>query len=203
MQTISKEQFLQAFAEEWISRSNNPEDELLTVYGDAEPRTNYVFRKNGLIDGIARRLRRDISPLIYSKEIYTVDAMFVGGKDLFRDKFRYPSQLLVLIEHENGSNVEEEMWKLIFWRCPLKVLIFYDWNEYEKPTPKRKNWLPDKLKVLRSMLDDVDVASAEPDSAEYLFLVGNWEDPDGHVNWRWTTPRRDGLESLKLGLSDL
>lgn len=199
MQTISKEQFLQAFAEEWISRSNNPEDELLTAYGDAKPWTNYVFRDNGLIDGVAGCLRRDISPLIYSKEIYTVDAMFVGGKDLFRDEFRYPSQLLVLIEHENGSNVEEEMWKLIFWRCPLKVLIFYDWNEYEKSTPKKKNWLPDKLKTLRSMLDDVDMASAEPDSAEYLFLVGNREHPDGHVNWRWTTPKRDRLEALNLG----
>ena len=124
--------------------------------------------------------------------------MFVGGKDLFRDRLLYPSQLLVLIEHENFSNVEEEMWKLIFWRCPLKVLIFYDWNEYEKEsTPKRRNWLPEKLKTLRSMLDDVDAASVEPDSAEYLFLVGNWEKPDGHVHWRWTTPRRHGLEPLE------
>ena len=58
--------------------------------------------------------------------------MFVGGEELFKNNLWYPSKLHVLIEHEHGESIEEEMWKLLFLRAPLKVLIFYDWDEAKK-----------------------------------------------------------------------
>ena len=62
-----------------------------------------------------------------SREWYTLDAVFYSGNNLFGSLEKgeeYPPLLDVLIEHENGGDVETEMWKLLLFRAPLKVIIF-------------------------------------------------------------------------------
>lgn len=119
-------------------------------------------------------------------EFYKLDLVYVSGKDLFREDLYYPSLLPVIIEHEHFNNVEEEMWKLIFWRSPLKVLISYDWNEDEKTTHRKRNWWTDKLKALSEMLTTANRDYPETEMTEYLFIIGNREDVQSDIKWRWT-----------------
>jgi len=44
---------------------------------------------------------------------------------------------LLAIEHENGCDVETEMWKLAHWRSPLKVLVFYDFDMQDREKARR------------------------------------------------------------------
>ena len=89
-----------------------------------------------------------------------------------------------LIEHELGENVEEEMWKLIFWRAPLKVLMFYDWADREKITDSRNRWLTGKLASLVRMLAEVDQFHAEDPRTQYVFLICAREVPDDRLSWK-------------------
>ena len=43
----------------------------------------------------------------------------------------WASKTRLTIEHENGFDVETEMWKLAHWRSDLSVLVFYDFAEIE------------------------------------------------------------------------
>ena len=106
---------------------------------------------------------------------------------MYRTNLYYPSLLSVIIEHEhNLEKVEEEMWKLIFWRSPLKVLISYDWNDDEKTTANRKNKLLQKLEKLSKMLVSANKAYPESKNTEYLFIIGNRDNVDSDIKWRWT-----------------
>lgn len=179
METITISQFLDAFSAEWKAHLNDKHDALMTAYEREKLWTDYMLSYGGFLNGVMLRLRENVRRLEYSKEIYTIDAMFVGGEDLFKKDLCYPAQIHVLIEHEHGMNIEEEMWKLIFWRAPLKVLIFYDWNEDAKETEKRKDWLSNKLIKLKKMLDVANQRFPEADKTEYLFVIGNCQSVHG------------------------
>jgi hypothetical protein len=184
---IGIDQFVCAFRYEWQKRLETERGTLMANYESQFKWTRYMLAPGGLLDSVRVGLQSETSPLAYSREIYTVDAMFVGGEDLFRKDLTYPSFLPVIIEHEHGENIEEEMWKLIFWRSPLKVLIFYDWNERDKRTEKRKKWLERKLRILSDMRQKADSHFPEPHGfSEYLFLVAN-RGLDGEVCWRWAS----------------
>ena len=159
----------------------------MSAYKEDKMWTDYMLSYEGFMHGVMLRLREKIGHLEYFKEIYTIDAMFVGGEDLFRKDLCYPSQLHVLIEHENGRNIEEEMWKLLFWRAPLKVLIFYDWNEDDKSTKGRNSWLTEKLNILLEMRDRGNKQFPENKSTEYLFIIGNRKNSESEVSWRWSS----------------
>ena len=106
---------------------------------------------------------------------HKLDAMFYRGDTLFNSD-GYPPILDVLIEHENDDDVEVEMWKLLMFRSPLKVIIFYDWGDNAKKegnSEKRKKWLPDKLRELTRMAIRVEQLWPENKDTEYLFIVGN------------------------------
>ena len=84
-----------------------------------------LSKKNAFLKEVMERLRPKSERLEYVREkLSRIDAMFVGGEDLFRNNLEHPSKFHVLIEHEHNENFEKEMWKLIFLRAPLKVLIF-------------------------------------------------------------------------------
>ena len=188
MKTIQTPQFLEAFAAEWQARLQHQREALMSAYCNCRTWTDYMLSYDGgLLKGVMQRLHPLMDSLDYSKEIYSIDAMFVGGENLFRNNLCYPSQLQVLIEHEHGEHVEEEMWKLIFWRASLKVLIFYDWNEDQKGTMNRISWIDNKLGTLRTMLGTANSHAPQPDQAEYLFVIGNQETANGDVRWRWTS----------------
>jgi len=170
---IQPNNFLEAFKNEWCSLVEKNPQEISGVYRDSKRWTSYMLGKDGFLSKVMARLDKNESALEYKREYYTLDALYVGGEDLFRENKTYPSQLQVLIEHEQGDNIEEEMWKLIFWRSPLKVIIFYDWNEYEKSTNARMVWLDNKLKKLVDMLDKANAYFPENEKTNYLFIIGN------------------------------
>ncbi len=106
----------------------------------------------------------------------------------------YPACLEVIIEHENDGDVRQEIWKLLSFRSPLKVLIFYDWDEHEKRTGRqstddsRRSWLHDQIEAFFRMGRAFDIRWPEADDTEYLFLVGN-RDMHEIIQWRRLTAR--------------
>jgi hypothetical protein len=53
------------------------------------------------------------------------------------------------------------------------VIIFYDWNEDQKTTNARKEWLDNKLKKLVDMLNKANAYFPENEKTNYLFIIGN------------------------------
>lgn len=185
---INSEQFLQVFRDEWNSLMSASQQTILDIYPHKKDWTLFMLRNGGFLMRVMERLNAQGADLEYRSEYYTIDALYVSGTDLFREHRTYPSELHVLIEHENGDNIEEEMWKLIFWRAPLKVIIFYDWNEYEKPTSALKqSWLKGKLKKLVEMRNTVNEFYPENQKTEYLLIFGNREYENQMIRWQWVS----------------
>ncbi len=181
------EQFLDAFVEEWETVRAETSSSDLCPYTDLPRWTEFMMGITGVLSRVAKRLRTIDSGMQYRREVYTIDGLFVGGRDLFRSDLDYPSAIHVLIEHEMGENVEEEMWKLIFWRAPLKVLIIYDWAEDEKVNISRQSWLPNKLRALSDMLEAVNEFHGEGLGTSYLFVIGIRREGLGSVTWTWAS----------------
>ena len=190
MKYIQPNDFLEAYRNEWIKLVEKNSDEITESYRNSKTWTSYMVSKDGFLSKIMNRLSEKYPGLEYKREYYTLDALYVGGEDLFRENKTYPSELHALIEHEQGGNVEEEMWKLIFWRSPLKIIIFYDWNEYEKDTSARKDWLNCKIKKLINMLSDANIYFQENANTNYLFIIGNRIDKDQLPQWRWASNKQ-------------
>jgi hypothetical protein len=189
MPKISADDFLRAFAGTWAEeRADGRMAEC--PYEPGGNWTKLMLGGGGFLSKVVEKLgpvTGDRS-MGYVREIYTVDFVIRGGKDIFRQGLCYPSCIYALIEHELGFDVEEEMWKLLHWRCPLKVLITYDWSQDEKSrSTNKRSWLEGKLQVLWGMLDDVESFQG-PDSACYIFLIGDREKEDGPISrWRFAS----------------
>ena len=180
---ITLQNFLEAFLDEYnLQLSNNKK-----LFLDQYYNTEFMLRKDGFLENVMNRLQSKEQMLEYRRENYTIDALFIGGIDLFKSDYWYPSELHVLIEHEKRENIEEEMWKLIHWRAPLKVIMFYDWDEDEKSTNLRINWAETKINMLLEMLNTVNSFFPENVDTEYLFLIGNRMDVNSIPTWRWTS----------------
>ncbi len=117
------------------------------------------------------------------------------------------------IEHENGDDVETEMWNLIHLRAELKVLVFYDFSEGEldehcykadKCFPKgvqRQNWLSEKINLLGNMI--AGAATVLPaEAAEYLLIIGNriGEGAKSKIEWRVCEYQSDAESFSPLNL---
>jgi hypothetical protein len=102
-----------------------------------------------------------------------------------------------LIEHERNYDPEVEMWKLIHWRSPLKVLMFYDWAESEKVTTDRQQWVSSKLTRFGEMLSTVNTFHPEAISTQYLYLVGSRPGEGTHVEWIWASNNSSQPTPLK------
>ena len=182
--------FLEAFKNEWNYRVEKNRHEISDIYGDSNRWTSFMLGNEGFLASVMTRLDENKTELEYKREYYTLDGLYVGGENLYRQNRTYPSELNVLIEHEQGDNVEEEMWKLIFWRSPLKVIIFYDWNEYEKTTNARREWLDRKLIKLVDMLNKANAYFSENQETNYLFIIGSRVEKDQLPNWRWASNKQ-------------
>ena len=200
---ISAEIFLEKFREEWeaLKQCVNNDEQIIKAYesdsmwtawmmgetrGKAPPEVA-VPKQKGFLGKVGAALDFDSNTI--RREDYTLDFSYVSGEPLLeKDHWGYASHLSVLIEHENDlDSIEFEMWKLLFWRAPLKIIITYDRPESERRNDGQRNRLTDKLKQLSSMLDKVNKASSEPDRAEYLIIIGDRKDDKSVPRWRWTT----------------
>ena len=178
------DQFIGAFSAQWNVEMENP-DNIRPIYPAKRLWTKFMLGKKGPCQDSFLYRVSDRLNLQMAREWYTLDCVYYEeGSDVYGDG-GYPACLQVLIEHENGEDVETEMYKLLMFRSPLKVLIFYDYDEDRKTTDGRRIWLHEKLETLLDMGQQVDGHWPEADNTEYLFLVGNREDENQLPRWRY------------------
>lgn len=191
---ISADRFLEAFREQW--KEEDP-DEIIETYNNNENWTEFMLGNvtgnqigDVFLNRVAKRLLmtmdrewRKLDCVYYKKESCQID-----GDD------RTPACLDAIIEHENDADVEQEMYKLLIFRSPLKVLMFNDWNEDEKTSGEREEWLNSRLGELLKMGSEFEARWPEAYDTEYLFLVGNRLKEGGMPRWRYMTVRSGEFE---------
>ena len=105
-----------------------------------------------------------------SKKYYKFDCVYQHCESVNK----YPPWMEVLIECENNyETTEYEMWKLLRFRSPLKVLVTYDWSERAKRNPHRVNALKKKLDELEALAREIDGSCKEVEEMEYLIVTGH------------------------------
>lgn len=172
---VSVQDFLTAFSQQWKADQKHKGAKLRDAYQDDKSWTAYMLGEKKVdfcgtfFNRLARRLGQESLPQRQRLDIvyYTTKAQNIRHTKRIR-----PARLNVIIEHENGEEVEEEMWKMLMWRAPLKVLVFYDWPPWQATTTRRQNWLDNKLIQLLDMRHEVDTLWPEAAKTTYLFLVG-------------------------------
>lgn len=181
---ITVNDFLSSFHEVWERELNARKEELEEAFLGDDSWTPMMLSENGIIEQVSESLNPRV-PNQVRREWSKVDAMLIGSGSLEASP-NFPHELFAIIEHENGPNVEEEMWKLLHWRCPLKVLIFYDWPQESKTTNARETWLDQKLTRLSKMYWSANDFNLESASTNYIFLIGR-RTADSFCEWYWAT----------------
>ncbi len=194
---ITANDFLAAFKETWGLVVDT--EEVKQKYSSNQAWTEFMNGKSNEKSFLRSVFSHFLSKGSYAQEWYTVDGLFMNDKDVMngevlpKGKFT-PSGFHCLVEHENGQDIEIEMWKLLFWRCPLKIIIFYDYHEYEKISETNKDWLPKKLGLLKPMLSNANNFFEENPNTEYLLLWANKEGRNSHPQWRYLKLNSQGIE---------
>ena len=103
MKKITKEQFLEAFENEWRHQVGHNWKQIDTDWtartriGEYEtPWTQFMLNKCGFLDLVRISLKKNVSTLDYYKEMYFLDAVYVAGVDLYSNDLTYPSSLPVI-----------------------------------------------------------------------------------------------------------
>lgn len=198
---MSAKNFCDEFLKQWNEDTRKDARDIVSAYEDNRTWTTYMSDyRDSFLSRVSKRLS-----LTMVGQFYTLDCVYYDKKtNLLYDPGIYPACLDVIIEHENGEKVEEEMYKLLMFRSPLKVLIFYDYPEDDKTTEKRQNWLQEKLSKLLGMGQKVDACWSESDNTEYLFLVGNQSRAYELPKWRYLIVNRSNFGNVDgSGLLDL
>ena len=198
---LSVESFLQAFREVWQQEQNKADSFSNRNPWEIVPRklwTEYMLSKEGGLLSKMTSAFHAIDPNIaYTCQWYTVDGLFIGGSELFREgSWGYPSSLYALVEHELDENIEEEIWKLAYWRCPLKILFFYDWAENDKSTDARANFLAKKLTKAFSMIAEISKYWTENPDTRYLFMIGTRTECNSPILWKYCTDNDRNIKTL-------
>lgn len=180
---ITANEFITAFQSEWNSHCTVKAISGIAPFDNRAAWTRMMQDRDGFLHRVMQRLVNQNRRLEYKTEWYSVDALYVGGDDIYLKNLSYPSEVHALIEHEFNEDLETEMWKLIHWRAPLKVIISYDWAVKDKTTDQRRNYLSDKVAKLRSMLDSVNIFHSESSETEYVFLIASRVTHNGPITW--------------------
>ena len=185
---ITAQQFERAFCSQWEADKQSCEKAIHDAYNG--PWKNWTKFMLGAKDGdgrdaffyrVLQKLKKDID---FSREKGNKFDGVYHRRESFYKGYYYPPCMDVLIEHENDEYIEKEMWKLLMWRSPLKVLVCYDWDESEKTTCKRVKWLKNKLDELADMAKQVNETWEEAEDTEYLIVIGN-QDSDNNIIWEF------------------
>ncbi len=129
---------------------------------------------------------RSVHAQWYTLDLCLISPGYHGEADYWASKTK------LAIEHENGFDVETEMWKLAHWRSELSVLIFYDFNQAELgdapagdpglPGVCKSDWLGRKLEQLSAIVRMID----HRDATRHLLIIGQMT-RSGVIAWRFST----------------
>jgi hypothetical protein len=190
MTIITAPMFCEAFISQWNEDDTRQHAEIMRQFADFTSRTTFMLlpEPDGFMKRVMQKLNRHCE-LEFLTEQYKVDAVYYFGKEKYDDvSVSGVQQAFVLIEHENGSFVEEEMWKLMHWSCPLKVIVFYDYDaENVLCGGTYASFLPNKIRKLNDMVNLKNANFQENPQTEYLLIVGQLERRTGLVSWRFST----------------
>ena len=126
---VSVQNFLNAFSQQWRADWKNKRKATEHAYQKRKVDRLYAGKNrkdfsDTFFDRLAKKIsqkalreRQNLDVVYYTKTARNAPQ----DKDMIR-----PACLNVIIEDENNEDVEKGMWKLLMWRAPLKVLIFYD-----------------------------------------------------------------------------
>ena len=193
---MNANEFKQAFLETW-EKWTDSEERVQRVIDAWEPNrscrgrawTKFMLgntqdtRADSFLYAVGARLGRSVN-----WEQYTLDCVFCRDEpDLLRRDGGYPAGYDAIIENENDGCPEEEWWKLLIFRAPLKILIFYDWSDEEKENiPDRANWLVDRLENFAEMTRQMRYRwPGRRDEDDYLIVVGYVAAGEDLPRWRW------------------
>ncbi len=196
---VSARDFLCAFSQQWNDDLQHNCKALRHAYRDDKTCTAYMLGEkkadfpDTFFDRLAGRLHQQTIAQRQTLDVvyYTTDVQAIP----YRNR-EYPACLNVIIEHENGEEIEREMWKLVMWRAPLKVLIIYDWPPPRATTARRKSWLKNKLDALFHIRSEVDTLWSEAATTTYLFLVGRPPRRGALPVWWYCDSSNNKLRSL-------
>ena len=160
---VSVQAFLKAFSQQWNADRKHRGSTLRDAYQKGKMSTAYMLDKENFPKTFFARLARRLGQQAL-RERQRLDVVYYTTKahNIEHTPVR-PARLNVIIEHETEEKVEEEMWKLLMWRAPLKVLVFYD---------RQAPWLDCKLRQLYALRQEVNREWPEADDTSYLFLIG-------------------------------
>lgn len=183
---VSVQDFLKAFSQQWNADLQENCKARQDAYRDGKEWTDYMLGEKKadfpgrFFDRLAEKLHQQTIAQRQNLDVvyYTTKVQNICHKRRIR-----PACFNVIIEHENGEEVEEEMWKLLMLRAPLKVLVFYDRPPWCKTATGRENWLKDKLRKLDALRQEVNREWPEADKTTYLFLVGRPLEASGLPLW--------------------
>ena len=133
----------------------------------------------GFLDAVGKRLNRSVG-----KEWFYLDCVLYRKAPQFIGYGVYPAGYDVIIEHENGEQIEQEMWKQLMWRSPLKVLIFYDYLDDERKNDQMARWRDSKIAQLRTIAEQARKWWPENEDSEYLLIVGSAPTRGDLPQWR-------------------
>ncbi len=172
---ITPEKFLEAWRAVW-ERDERESGKLAEIFQGQPwtPVTEYMLTSdNSFLRRVGGELGINEQPdgciSQDSGGILKLDMAFIAD-----NKDGCPTFIDVMIEHENDrATVKNEMWKLMFLRSPLKVLVTYS------ATPEAENQ-PQKL---LDMLNEANQDFPENENTTYLFIFGRLL--DGKMSWQW------------------
>ena len=198
---VSERRFRQMFAKLWNEEVGQNGEAIREVFSRRKSRTEFMLgrKQTPCEDTFLGRLSEWLGSarleLTMARGWYTLDAVYYQKRSSLQKRpernYVFPACMDVIIEHENGRDVETEMWKLLMFRSPLKVLIFYDHDEADQ-----------KLQELMEFYAGVDSTWPEAGNTEYLFLVGNRTTAEPTPVWRYAIAERPG-SSRKWRISEL
>ena len=169
---ITAEIFKRSFICQWGSDWSDEREVIVDAFQRNNTWTTYMLgreKQEGFFHRLNERLQIHVPHLTFARGYYYIDGVYGSYESLYHAGW-YPARLDVILEHENQVGLETEMYKLLMFRSPLKVLVFYDY--VDPNTDARRGWRDEQLRVLGSMIGEVNDAYPEANETDYLLIVG-------------------------------
>lgn len=168
------------FWEVWIEKVAPKLDERFDESYSSDPKWTEVIFSDEILEIIKSELGIDAR-----KEDFKTDTVFAGHENLiYEDKDKdwfYPKERLILFEHENKiDTVVEEVYKLLYRRAPLKVIVTYQYNQ---PDMDYEADLKERIEKYAGIITRSNTWFPENPETEYLFIVGRRDDERKGILW--------------------